>query len=223
MIKLIDILKEINNTIQYNNPNFSKEWMEAKRYPEFKEMGKQKWIELAQQGSITKLSKIKSVLGNVELDFDSLETEKKERFEKAFEKGVVEMPIAVKFGGYVYCTLDTTTGKQYIGKKAFFHKQNKKLGKKELATLPVARGKKPSKKLVISESDWKTYYGSSLEVKKLPKENLKRYVYKLCKTSKQLTYWETKYLFQYNVLEDDRYLNDNILGKFFRKDLFEAE
>jgi hypothetical protein len=97
MIKLIDILKEINNTIQYNNPNFSKEWMEAKRYPEFKEMGKQKWIELAQQGSITKLSKIKSVLGNVELDFDSLETEKKERFEKAFEKGVVEMPIAVKF------------------------------------------------------------------------------------------------------------------------------
>lgn len=128
-----------------------------------------------------------------------------------------------EYYGYVYCTLDTTTGKQYIGKKAFFHKQNKKLGKKELATLPVARGKKPSKKLVISESDWKTYYGSSLEVKKLPKENLKRYVFKLCKTSKQLTYWETKYLFQHNVLEDDRYLNDNILGKFFRKDLFEAE
>jgi hypothetical protein len=97
MIKLIDILKEINNTIQYNNPNFSKEWMEAKRYPEFKEMGKAKWIELAQQGSITKLSKIKSVLGNVELDFDSLEDEKKERFEKAFEKGIIEMPIAVKF------------------------------------------------------------------------------------------------------------------------------
>ena len=92
-----------------------------------------------------------------------------------------------EYYGYVYCTLDTTTGKQYIGKKAFFHKQNKKLGKKELATLPVARGKKPSKKLVISESDWKTYYGSSLEVKKLPKENLKRYVYRLCKTSKQFS------------------------------------
>ena len=26
-------------------------------------------------------------------------------------------------------------------------------------------------------------------------------------------------LFQYNVLEDDRYINDNILGKFYRKDL----
>jgi len=97
MIKLIDILKEINNTIQYRKPNFKKEWMEANRYPEFQEMGKEKWIELAQQGSITKLSKIKSVLSNVDLDFDSLEDEKKERFEKAFEKGIIEMPIAVKF------------------------------------------------------------------------------------------------------------------------------
>ncbi len=34
MIKLIDILKEINNTIQYRKPNFKKEWMEANRYPE---------------------------------------------------------------------------------------------------------------------------------------------------------------------------------------------
>ena len=32
-----------------------------------------------------------------------------------------------EYYGYVYCTLDITTGKRYIGKKAFFHKQNKKL------------------------------------------------------------------------------------------------
>ncbi len=48
---------------------------------------------------------------------------------------------------------------------------------------------------------------------------MKRYVLMLCKTKKQLTYCETKYLFQYNVLEDDRFINDNILGKFYRKDL----
>jgi hypothetical protein len=65
-------------------------------------MGKEKWVELAQQGSITKLSKIKSILSNVDLDFDSLEDGKKERFEKAFEKGVIEMPIAVKFGENEY-------------------------------------------------------------------------------------------------------------------------
>jgi hypothetical protein len=97
MIKLIDILKEINNTVQYNNPNFKKEWMEAKRYPEFKEMGKEKWIELAKQGNITKYSKIKNVLGNVNLDFEDLEEPKKQRFEKAFKNGIIEMPIAVKF------------------------------------------------------------------------------------------------------------------------------
>jgi hypothetical protein len=121
--------------------------------------------------------------------------------------------------GYIYVTLHIPTGRRYIGKKNFFHTLNKKLGKKELAEIPVTRGKRPSKKSVTKESDWKTYYGSSTEVKLLPKDEMIRYVLKLCKTSKQLTYWETKYLFQYNVLEDDHYINDNILGKFYRKDL----
>jgi hypothetical protein len=97
MIKLIDILKEINNTIQYSNPNFKKEWMEAKRYPEFQEMGKQGWIEFAKQGKVMKYSTIKNVLGNVNLDFKDLEEPKKQRFEQSFELGTIEMPIAVKF------------------------------------------------------------------------------------------------------------------------------
>jgi hypothetical protein len=121
--------------------------------------------------------------------------------------------------GYIYVTCHIPTGRQYIGKKNFFHTTNKKLGKKELAELPVTRGKRPTKKQVIKESDWKTYYGSANEIKLLPKDEMKRYVIMLCKTKKQLTYCETKYLFQYNVLEDDRFINDNILGKFYRKDL----
>ena len=121
--------------------------------------------------------------------------------------------------GYIYVTLHLPTGRKYIGKKNFFHTTNKKLGKKELAELPVARGKKPTKKQVVKESDWKTYYGSAAEIKILPKDEMNRYVLKLCKNKKELTYWETKMLFQYNVLEDDRYINDNILGKFYRKDL----
>jgi hypothetical protein len=124
-----------------------------------------------------------------------------------------------EYVGYIYVTLHMPTGRQYIGKKNFFHTTNKKLGKKELAELPVARGKKPTKKQIVKESDWKTYYGSAAEIKVLPKDEMNRYVLKLCKTKKELTYWETKMLFQYNVLEDDRYINDNILGKFYRKDL----
>ena len=112
-----------------------------------------------------------------------------------------------EYYGYVYMTVHMT----------------KKLGKKELAEIPAGRGKRPSKKTVVKESDWKTYYGSNTEVKSLPKDELKRYVLMLCKTKKQLTYWETKSLFQYNVLEDERYMNDNILGKFYRKDLLLSE
>ena len=128
-----------------------------------------------------------------------------------------------EYYGYVYMTVHNKTGRKYIGKKAFQHTTTKKLGKKELAEIPVGRGKRPSKKTVVKESDWKTYYGSNTEVKSLPKDELKRYVLMLCKTKKQLTYWETKCLFQYNVLEDERYMNDNILGKFYRKDLLLSE
>ena len=128
-----------------------------------------------------------------------------------------------EYYGYVYMTVHLKTGRTYIGKKAFQHTQTKKLGKKELAEIPVTRGKRPSKKTVIKESDWKTYYGSNTEVKSLPKDELKRYVLMLCRNKKELTYWETKCLFQHNVLEDDRYMNDNILGKFYRKDLISAE
>jgi hypothetical protein len=124
-----------------------------------------------------------------------------------------------EYYGYIYMTVHTKTGRSYIGKKAFQHTTNKKLGKKELAEIPVTRGKRPTKKQVIKESDWRTYYGSANEIKLLPKDEMKRYVIMLCKTKKQLTYCETKYLFQYNVLEDDRFINDNILGKFYRKDL----
>ena len=38
-------------------------------------------------------------------------------------------------------------------------------------------------------------------------------------TKKLLTYYETQTLFVYRVLEEpEMYFNDNILGKFFRKD-----
>jgi len=33
-----------------------------------------------------------------------------------------------------------------------------------------------------------------------------------------LTYYEMKYLFMNSVLENQKYYNDNIGGKFFRKD-----
>lgn len=103
MIKLINILKEVvNPKLTYTKPNFENEWEEAARYPEFIEIGKEGWIKLAKDGYITKYSKIKDVLGNVDLDFDSLEQPKKERFNKALEQGKIELPIVVKFNDQDY-------------------------------------------------------------------------------------------------------------------------
>ena len=129
-----------------------------------------------------------------------------------------------EYYGYVYMTTNLENGRQYIGKKIFKHTTNKKLGKKELASLPTQRGRAPSKKKIIKESDWKTYYGSADEVKQwvksTPPEKLQRIVLRLCHSSKELTYYETKYMFDYNVLADDKiWVNSNILGKFFPKDL----
>jgi len=129
-----------------------------------------------------------------------------------------------EYEGYIYITTILDTDRKYIGKKNFFHNTNVKLGKKELANLPTARGKKPSKKKVTKESDWKTYYGSAQEikdsVKQYPKERIIRTLLRLCKTKKELTYYECKYLFDYNVLEPNSgFINDNILGKFYSKDL----
>ena len=91
------IKEEEEPKIQYKKPNFEFEWNEATRYPEFKEMGKEGWIDLAKRGHTIKYSQIKDILGNIDLDFGTLEANKKERFQQAFEIGTIETPIAVKF------------------------------------------------------------------------------------------------------------------------------
>ena len=130
-----------------------------------------------------------------------------------------------QYEGYIYMTTFLNLNRSYIGKKNFFHTNNVKLGKKELAALPVTRGRTKQTKLVVKPSDWKTYYGSSSEVKELlktePKDSIVRSMLRLCKSKKELTYFECKYLFQYGVLEDSsKWINDNILGKFYTKDIY---
>jgi hypothetical protein len=88
--------------IKYTNPNFKAEWEEAVRYPELKKMGIERWIQTAQKGEPVLFSSIKDVLGNVDLNFEDLEEPKKQRFQAAFQKGIIEMPIAVKFSDKDY-------------------------------------------------------------------------------------------------------------------------
>lgn len=101
-LTLAQLIGEILYEIKYSNPNFNNEWEEAERYPEFVKMGEEEWTKIANQGSPASFSLIKKRLGNVDLNFDSLEEPKKERFIDAFNKGTIEMPIAVKFSNNDY-------------------------------------------------------------------------------------------------------------------------
>jgi len=128
--------------------------------------------------------------------------------------------------GFIYKI--TYNGKSYIGKKNLYSNRNVKLGKKELALLKEERkqqgkrGKTPTKKLITKESDWVKYYSSNpilKEAAKLYSNDMVREILHICYNKKELTYFETKYQFQYGVLENpNKFYNDNILGKFFTKD-----
>ena len=125
--------------------------------------------------------------------------------------------------GFIYITTHIPTGKRYLGKKSLYHSTNQKLGKKELAEQPVTRGRAKTTKLVTKESDWKTYYGSEEFIKSAIKnkqhDEFTREIIHLVPNKKLLTYYETKYQFIYEVLESSDWLNTNILGKFYSKDL----
>jgi len=96
--------------MKYLKPNIDHEWMEALRYREFEKMGKDSWKDIASNDyDITNYNKIKDVLKNVDLDFDTLEDEKKKRFNKSFKKGEVEIPMVVKFGDDDYHLLGGNT------------------------------------------------------------------------------------------------------------------
>ena len=123
--------------------------------------------------------------------------------------------------GYVYQTIHIPTDKKYVGKKSLIYNIKKKLGKKELA-LHEGKGRPPKFKIVQKESDWKTYYGSHQfikeEIKKGNQSDFKRIIMQYVYSKKELTYLENKALFSLGVLERDDYLNDNIEGRYFKKD-----
>ena len=125
--------------------------------------------------------------------------------------------------GFVYRIDHIPSNKSYIGKKFLVFTRKQKLGKKELKVFEGQKGRPPKFKVVTKESDWKTYWSSNKHlvelVKTEPEENFKRTIIKLCTSKKELTYFETKYQFLHEVLENPKeYFNDNILGKFFTKD-----
>jgi hypothetical protein len=123
--------------------------------------------------------------------------------------------------GFIYITTHISSGISYIGKKSLYHNVKRKLTKKELAE-QTGRGRKSTTETIQKESDWKTYYGSEDFIKQRIKEKkqdeFKREIIHFVGNKKMLTYFECKYQFMYGVIENENYLNSNILGKFYKKD-----
>ena len=107
-------------------------------------------------------------------------------------------------GGFVY-EISFDNGMKYLGRK----------------TLRFSRKRKGKRGRVIKESDWKKYYGSSVKVKTLVKKGeikiTERKILRLCYSKWELSYYETKYLFDNSCIIDKNYYNGYIQVRIFRK------
>ena len=124
--------------------------------------------------------------------------------------------------GFIYKITNTKTGEYYIGKKQVLSVRKRNFGKKEIEALADKRMKKYE--MVITESDWKLYRSSNGKVKEWftndeTKSHCKMEILRFCSNKKSLTYYELQEQFAHDVLADELALNDNLLGKFFPKDL----
>lgn len=109
-----------------------------------------------------------------------------------------------EYQGFVYQLTEIHTDKKYIGKKNFWKPK----------TLPITKTRKRRVR-TRTESDWKTYFGSSNAVCSLVEQNgqdkFKREILKLCKTKGEMSYHEAKLQFDNNVLFREDYFN-NFIG-----------
>lgn len=123
------------------------------------------------------------------------------------EKTLTEPPDG--YIGFIYL-VTLPDGRLYVGKKLFNFKKTKQV--------------KGKKKRFLAESDWKTYYGSSDEVKKVLEElgpaNFKREVLHLCKTKGELNYMETWEIFKRRALLDETYVNGWVSCKIHKAHVF---
>lgn len=107
------------------------------------------------------------------------------------------------YQGFVYLITELETNKKYIGKKNFWKPK----------ILPITKKRKRRVHTRV-ESDWRTYTGSSEKVTTLVEsrglDKFKREILRLCKTKGEMSYYEAKLQFEYDVLLSDEYFNEFI-------------
>ncbi len=111
--------------------------------------------------------------------------------------------------GFVYLITNKTNDRKYVGKKLA------KFSKTTYKTVKLKNGTKKKKKIRGKiESDWLTYYGSSIElnkdVERLGEESFTREILHYCKSKAECSYIEAREQFSRKVLETEEYYNGQI-------------
>lgn len=122
--------------------------------------------------------------------------------------------------GFIYIIHNETKNMFYIGRKSFYSYSKKKLTPAE-KKLP--ENKRKTFKIEKKNTTWKNYTGSCDELNQHIKEGdvIRKEILRFCKTRKQMTAWETKYILC-DCFGTDNCYNGNVLGKIFKSD-FDVE
>lgn len=122
----------------------------------------------------------------------------------------IDENILSDYFAFVYLITNKTNNRKYIGKKLLLKR-----------TLKQVKGKK---KKILVESDWKTYWSSSEELKKdveeLGEENFIREITKLCKSKGEANYYELREQITNDVLlYPSKWYNSYVGTRVHRKHL----
>jgi hypothetical protein len=125
--------------------------------------------------------------------------------------------------GFIY-QIEYDDGTSYIGKKACYSETHLPALKSGLvrpgSLYRIGRnikGKRVQFDVMRKENNWKSYKGSSDLTK--GKTIIRKTILAFASTKRYLTYLEVKALMCFEALEDEKYLNINCLGKFFKGNL----
>ena len=137
--------------------------------------------------------------------------------------------------GFIYCIVLKHGGKsyEYYGRKNFFSIKNKKISNKKLKEHGKSafrrkkqkRGKNAGEwyyyEQTKTEMNWKDYNSSSKDVLQLIRNGAQftKYIVQIVQEESMMNYFECKHQFCSGVLEEERFLNGNILGRFHKKNI----
>jgi hypothetical protein len=134
-----------------------------------------------------------------------------------FQNNLVE-ELPTDIVGFVYCITNLSNGRKYIGKKLA------KFSKTTYKVVTLKNGTKKKKRIKsLIDSDWREYYGSSVELNNdvalLGRDKFTREILHYCKSKAECSYIELREQMERRVLENADYYNGIIQVKIHKNHL----